>query len=1038
MTLTIPANLSTDLGATQAAPVNLMSVHFATGTVYLSDRDRTVGGVAYSGLVREWGDVNNIIASGFGDAGAQASDLRVTIDNTADEALGRTRFSDRFLDDTPEITEVRLYQWNEGGTAGAADVVEIFRGIIQAAARGLEYDELTITFDITDIITLYDRVVGEQVNASDYPDADPDDVGAWKNIIYGSNVKVKCPAVSTGALTSLTADRTSTTGTIYVTATTGFAAGNLVKSGGEIMYVTGVASTYLTVTRGYSGTTAVAHQKGEPLWEYNRASWYLVADHPVKSIDAVYVNDVLQIGSDFTKYTDYTGFMDDGVYHQSVACVKFNSYPVLEQSVDIEITTDAVYGASITSEEIQQFVQNPGAVVSGATWTSTGSVSNQSWAFGTVALSGSNFVRVMVVAGNMSGSNVAINNDYKELYFWNMRYAVTLGRTMIIYGSNVQGPIYIDIGGEPRILIRSQDGRTLPGGIKEYVIPLSQKKTARYYKHIYLDGTHRDPINPSIDTHMNVRPTSTLYEDETWTDYNSRVIEVSIPATSVDPSDPNEKGWDDLNEAEKNTLQGYFPIGQSRSGKTEISVSQTSAAELGGNTVADVQIGTVSAQVDGYADDGSGTYTGTPSAIIQRPDHVRKHFLAVRAGLSTSYIDATTFAAAGTLYASHSYNFAGVLPGDKTVHQVLKNMDEQSRSVLRWQSGVAHLHFRKTFAEWASPSSDATLTVNNIKSIKARRSLASGVVNKVELRYAPDPTKEGDAAYQSLAVASDSASIGKYGERRPGSPMDFFLVRSSTMAEDLAAAYVALYKNIRTFYDIEVFLDNLKLIGFDVVTLNIPRFDQLAGMWAKVVRADQKIGSAGKGDSVGLTVEAWPNKRFHATIAETIFVTDHIDAYLPLVGTISDGINITDKVAATLAAATLAETITVPDEILGAMSGNPEVNETITVTDALTYGLDFYASRDDVALVDALDETFAGSGTFGKGAFGTSSFGSTADIIGTPVEGLGLTDAVTIVFVAAAAAADAPSVADTISRVVFTGGNAFGKYSFGDTPFGTG
>ena len=44
---------------------------------------------------------------------------------------------------------------------------------------------------------------------------------------------------------------------------------------------------------------------------------------------------------------------------------------------------------------------------------------------------------------------------------------------------------------------------------------------------------------------------------------------------------------------------------------------------LTGNSMADSIIGgLVAADVDGWQDDGSGTYTGTPDALIERPDHI--------------------------------------------------------------------------------------------------------------------------------------------------------------------------------------------------------------------------------------------------------------------------------------------------------------------------------------------------------------------------------------------------------------------------------
>lgn len=1034
MPRTLAANLDTDLSAKQAAPVNLLMIYFSSGTVYLSDATRTVGGQVYTGLVTDWGDINQAVAAQFGEEPSQIGSLRITVNNTRDDESGREAFSDHFFDDTPEATQVRFYQWNEDGAAGASDTLEIFRGYIHTGESGLEYDEEECSLEITNIVARYDRVIGEQINDTEYPDADPDDLGAWKNIVYGSNVKVKCPCVSTGALTTLTSDRTSSTSTIYVSDVTGFSAGTLVKCGGEIMLINSVGANYLSCGRGYSGTSAVAHQKGEYIWEYNRPCWYLVADHPVKSIDGVYVGGVLQTGSDFTAYEDYTGYMNDGVYHQNVACIKFNSYPALEQSIDIEISANATYDVTLAEERLETFKQTISALGSGIEWTH---VSTGGQMVGKINFANNKYMKCLFWVYDISHTSpiIVLNNRKQISYSGVEEFAVRLTKGLILYAGNVQGPIYADVAGEPKILITSEDGYPLEYGYKQYYIPLPHNPQHRYFKSIYLDGTESDPLNPGVDTHMTVHPSISFYSYDAgeWVYYHSKYISFSVPYTRTDPSDVDELGWSDLNETQKLSFSSMQNIGRGRSGATQIDITLNTGAEISGNTVADVQIGTVSAQVDGYADDGSGTYTGTPSAIIQRPDHVRKHFLISRLGLSASYIDATSFAAAGALYASNGYNFSGVIPGEKTAVEVLRDMDEQSRSITRWDAGTIYLDFRKTWAEWGTPSSDSTITENHVAKsrIRAVRSSATSVVNKIELRYAPDPTKEGDAAYQSLAVASDSASIAKHGERRPAGAYDFYLVRSSTMAEDLAAKYVTLFKDIRTFYKLVVALDQLKLVGNDVVTLNLPRFDRLDGIWAKVIRANQYIGGHGKIDTIELEVEIWPHKSFRRTIAETITLSDLVTGHLPLAGTQSDGAIITAQVAAALVAAATGETITVPDEVTGIMVGNPAVDDAVSLADALTFDVDFYASRETTNLADSLG-IVSGLG-WGSMAWGSAKWGGqAADITDQRAEGPGLADAQTAEI--GAALSEEPPIEDAIA-VVFLG-TGWGSKSWGANAWG--
>ena len=83
----------------------------------------------------------------------------------------------------------------------------------------------------------------------------------------------------------------------------------------------------------------------------------------------------------------------------------------------------------------------------------------------------------------------------------------------------------------------------------------------------------------------------------------------------------------------------------------------------------------VTADVIGQVDDNSGTITGTPDALITRPDHARQYVLQVIAGLPSSFIDTTSFGDAGTSYDSLSYAFAGIISADATARETEKVLE---------------------------------------------------------------------------------------------------------------------------------------------------------------------------------------------------------------------------------------------------------------------------------------------------------------------------------------------------------------------------
>lgn len=90
------------------------------------------------------------------------------------------------------------------------------------------------------------------------------------------------------------------------------------------------------------------------------------------------------------------------------------------------------------------------------------------------------------------------------------------------------------------------------------------------------------------------------------------------------------------------------------------------------------------ANVKGYADDGSGTYTGTASALIERPCDIARHLLAVYGGVSSFETGASafgSFALARSLLrnaAPADYKLAAWIGEQTSVQQAVQAVAEQS------------------------------------------------------------------------------------------------------------------------------------------------------------------------------------------------------------------------------------------------------------------------------------------------------------------------------------------------------------------------
>jgi hypothetical protein len=183
------------------------------------------------------------------------------------------------------------------------------------------------------------------INKTDYPNADPDDLNKVRNIIYGSCEQVRCHAIAAGAVDTLTADITASNpgdgGTLELSDASEFPSSGAftIQIEDEQIRIASRSGNILTLAssgaRGYNGTTAADHSKGTGVFEVRTEYVYLVADHPVKAINAVYVDGVRQT-SGFTAYTGQPG--DEHGSYPGQAIVSFTTKPIIKKQVNVEIS----------------------------------------------------------------------------------------------------------------------------------------------------------------------------------------------------------------------------------------------------------------------------------------------------------------------------------------------------------------------------------------------------------------------------------------------------------------------------------------------------------------------------------------------------------------------------------------------------------------------------------------------------------------------------------------------------------------------------
>jgi hypothetical protein len=254
---------------------------------------------------------------------------------------------------------------------------------------------------------------------------------------------------------------------------------------------------------------------------------------------------------------------------------------------------------------------------------------------------------------------------------------------------------------------------------------------------------------------------------------------------------------------------------------------------------------------DGYADDSSGSVTGTPLALIERPDHVTNHFLYTYAGnpLASFYSDAATKLAA-------IYKFAVVINEYKTLKTWLAKFAWESRCYFRFAPSRAELLLRPD-----TLLSDKTITANMIKmdetgrsSMRVKRSPIDEIINKIALHYDRDATKTGDEAYRGMIEATDAISITRYSEYEKPELFYFDFVQSAAMAQEVLNFYLARFAYRKKIATMTLFLDNAELEFADGITI-----EPLGNLLCEIEKANLAPGSAKdmRNDTIEITAREY-------------------------------------------------------------------------------------------------------------------------------------------------------------------------------------
>ncbi len=845
-------------------PVNLLTFGFAT-PVYLSDRDITpAGGPAHQGIIKSWGFVDTSITQtpGSGVLGSIAiADLQLTLINATSPP-----FSANFTAaDPPENVTVTLYQLFGGRPYSEKEI--IFKGLISGS---IKHDLYTCTITIKGIFEKYDKQIGADIiiDVDRFPDADPDEYGKMQNIIYGSCPDVPCQAIVSGDVNSLAAAMTAAQTTVSLSDSSYFPASGIIGIGAEKISYTGNAANTLTgCTRGYGGTTATTHDSGAPCWEELSAFIYLVAGHPVKTINDIYVDGV-RITSICTKYSGQAGDELAGWAGKAVFTVPTRL--TRQQAIDL-ILTDGIAindgigvldgigvtdGISINDaiSVVDGIGVSDGISVSDTIGVSTGSHSHTpaanniiTWRF-----------QVASHTGTVTNDQACIDGDYTTYAASSSGGSITLTKTEAESYAGL--PLKVKLGAK----FNAYSGESITVDFAGASVSGGHDTSPQTYDSgwVTLGSSYNTwtELNAATCALSWTGNGGDVYEVWVSVEYDSATAASAATGVGKTGSATKSGSATKTGSATKGgTVSRSGAVSKTGAASKSGTVSRSGAVTLSGNSVADVQIGKlVTANVDGYQDTPSGTYTGTPNALIERPDHVKKHIWCVLLGAPSGDIDTASFAVAGAFYAGHAYKFALLINKPIQAGLLFMRLALQCRSrFLVTAYGTAKLIVRQL-----SQVSGHSIIKNEIKRdfVSILRSPSDEIINLLNVCYELDLTRDaGDAqAYYGVWNIQNPLSITRYGQREWKGAQSLFLfdaVRDAAMAQDVGTFLVDYHMKARKMPNISVFLDNMEIEPADIIDITHP-LDNMVGFTVEVQKMLHHIGSVKEIDYLELvTIE---------------------------------------------------------------------------------------------------------------------------------------------------------------------------------------
>lgn len=300
------------------------------------------------------------------------------------------------------------------------------------------------------------------------------------------------------------------------------------------------------------------------------------------------------------------------------------------------------------------------------------------------------------------------------------------------------------------------------------------------------------------------------------------------------------------------TVEFKYKAGQvkSSSGSTIVTTSSGATAGQSGGALTATNKAleqalrqlSVTCDVEGYIDDVSGTITGTPSALVEKPGDIDRHLVSVVLGESLTLFDSASYALAKSFHSGLGYRHTLVISEKTELSQILQESARQSRCWVFTDGG-------KIFRVFLNFPSDAQMNIP-FRALRTdpewmttrRESLITKVAAKFDFRWANGTFLIiRNVEVSSLVLYPSIQDVAEY-RMVPG-------IQTGTMINDLLSFSLVFFGRIRRIVRFETYWTSIALEVGDVIAFRPPSpltgetggdrwWDDSQGNWWDVANAE--------------------------------------------------------------------------------------------------------------------------------------------------------------------------------------------------------